>query len=107
MTASPDAAGFGDGGASLRPRRASNILLTAAVLILIYDRAPLPYGLDVAKPWLRHALLPIGAMLAANALRYGIRNMWAFAIRLRRSLAEVVGVQLILKKKHGETSRGD
>ena len=83
---------------------AFNVLLAAAVLILIYDQVPLPYGLEAAKPWLRHALIPIGAMLAASLLRRAFRNARAFGIRIGRNLRDVVGVEIFVNKKKTKSS---
>jgi hypothetical protein len=89
VTASPDAAVDSDGRSVPRRRGTSHALLTAAVLILIYERVPMPHGLTIARPWLQHALGPIGALLLADLGRRGIQTARLKARRVQRRLQKI------------------
>ncbi len=98
MTASRDAAGLGNDAPSPRRRGAPNVVLTAAVLILIYEQVPLPYGLSAARPWLHPALPVLGGILAASLSVRSVRDVKALGMRVRQKLARIVQVQLTFKR---------
>jgi hypothetical protein len=83
-----------------------NVLLGGAVLILIYDRIPLPYGLKELTPWLQHALIPIGAMLLASLVRRAARHAWRFGIRVKHRLQDMIDVEFTIRKT-AKTKSGD
>ncbi|WP_422747221.1 hypothetical protein [Micromonospora sp. WMMD1219] len=106
-SASVDAAGPAGSERVSHGWGAFNVLLSLAVLILIYDQMSLPFGfewLEDAKPWLRQALVPIGAMLLASLGRRGIKHARALGRRFRDSFFARIKVELDIKAK---TKSGD
>jgi hypothetical protein len=105
VTVSTDTAAADDVERSPQGWGAFNVLLAVAVLILICGEGDLPYGLEAVQPWLRHALVPIGALLVASLLRRAFRNTRTFGIRIRRRLRDIIGVEVFVKKKTKSSDR--
>ena len=69
------------------PRRSSwPVLLTLAVLALIYQQVPPPFGVSVVKTWLDYALPVLGSLLLAQVVRYGATITWS---QLRRAARQI------------------
>ncbi len=86
MSASPDV--VSDDHARRLARRSSwrTVLLTLAVLALVYQQVPPPFGAIVVETWLPYALPALGALLLAQFVGYVVRIIWS---QLRRTARQV------------------
>lgn len=86
MTASNDAVGSNTGNGKPTPRRRLPWLLTAAVLMLIYQQVPPPFGVTAIQSWLHYAIWVAGTLLLAQYARDNAQSA--------RTLARRMGVKM-------------
>jgi hypothetical protein len=88
VTASTDAVRTDDGNSKPAMRRKLPWLPTAAVLLLIYQQVPPPFGVTAIKPWLHYAIWAVGSLLLAQCVRDGARAARGAARKVRAKLRE-------------------
>lgn len=83
MSASSGAVSDHGNGPSRRP---SPVLLTLAVLCLVYEQVPPPFGAIIVKSWLQYALPILGGLLLSQFGRQVAKTAWS---QLRRAASQI------------------
>lgn len=84
------------GAVSGRGRRPSGrsssspVLLTLAVLCLVYQQVPPPFGVIIVKNWLHYALPIIGGLLLASFGRNVAKTTWSQLRRAARQAKMII-----------------
>jgi hypothetical protein len=65
------------------------VLLTIAVLTLIYQQVLPPFGATVVKTWLHYALPVLGDLLLTQSMRYGAKITWSQIRRAARQIQKL------------------
>lgn len=84
------------GAASGRGRRppgrssSSPVLLTLAVLCLVYQQVPPPFGAIIVKSWLHYVLPILGGLLLASFGRNVAKTIWSQLRRAARQAKKIV-----------------
>lgn len=88
MPASSDA--VSDDHEGRPPRRPSwRVLLTLAVLCLIYQQVPLLFGAIAVKTWLHYALPILGGLLLAQSGKHAAQSTWSQLQRAARQIKKL------------------
>lgn len=89
MPASSDAVSE-DHGHRPPGRPLSPVLLTLAVLCLVYQQVPSPFGAIVVKSWLHYALTILGGLLLAQFGRHIAKTTWSELRRVARQAKKII-----------------
>jgi hypothetical protein len=89
VSASSDAVS-GRGRRPLGRSSSSPVLLTLAVLCLVYQQVPPPFGAIIVKSWLHYALPILGGLLLANFGRNVAKTTWSQLRRVARQAKKIV-----------------
>jgi hypothetical protein len=89
VPASPGA--VSDHGRRLSRRSSSSpVLLTLAVLCLVYQQLPPPFGAVIVKNWLHYALPILGGLLLAHFGRNVAQATWSHLRRVVRQIKKII-----------------
>lgn len=93
-----------------RPSRrpASPVLLTLAVLCLVYQQVPPPFGMIIVKSWLHYALVILGGLLLAQFGQHVAKATWSQLRRAARQAQKIIqGFRIILTFDPNRSARAD
>lgn len=68
----------------------SSILLTLAVLCLVYQQVPPPFGAIIVKSWVHYALPILGGLLLASFGRNVAKTTWSQVRRVARQARKII-----------------